>query len=96
MPVVCQVELDHFSMKCNELPCDVHCGVCGFGTASGSTFYNIHFCVAALLENRCVLSCTEIAGLSLGFDFHVGMETFESLFNVTWCQEFNNDIKIWN
>ena len=77
MPVVSQVKLDHFFMKCNELPCDVHCGVCGFGTASGSTFYNIHFCVAALLKNRCEFSCTEIAGFSLGLPFHVGMEPFE-------------------
>ena len=77
MPVFCQVELDHFSMNCNELSCDVHCGDCGFGRASGSTFYNIHFCVAALLENRCALSCTEIAGFSLGCHFHVDMEPFE-------------------
>ena len=77
MPVVCQVELDDFSMKCNELSCNVHCRVCGFGMASGSTFCNTHFCVAALLENRCVLSCTEIAGFSLGLHFHVGMEPFE-------------------
>ena len=76
-PLACQVELDNFSMKCNELSCDVHCGVCGFGTASGSTFYNIHFCVAALLENRCEFSCTEIAGFSLGLHFHVGMKPFE-------------------
>ena len=97
MPVVCQVELDHFSVKCNELSCSVHCGVCGFCTASGSTFYHLHFCVAALLENRCVLSCTEIAGFSLGLHFHVGMEPFEfaSFFKVHWCQDFNNDLKIW-
>ena len=97
MPVVCQVELYHFSVKCNELSCSVHCGVCGFCTASGSTFYHLHFCVAALLENRCVLSCTEIAGFSLGLHFHVGMEPFEfaSFFKVHWCQDFNNDLKIW-
>ena len=84
MPVVCQVELDHFSMKCNELSCDVHCGVCGFGTASGSTFYNIHFCGAALVEKRCARSCTEIAGFSLGFHFHVDMEPFEFAYFLTF------------
>lgn len=77
MPVVCQVELGHFSVKCNELSYNVHCGVCGFGMVSGSTFYNIYFCVAALLDNRCVLSCTEIAGFCFGLHLHVGMEPFE-------------------
>ena len=80
MPVVCQVELGQFSVKCNELSYNVHCGVCGFGMVSGSTFYNIHFCVAALLDNSCVLSCTEIAGFSFGLHLHVGMEPFESAY----------------
>ena len=69
------MELDPFSMKCNELAYIVLCGVCGFGLASGSTFYNIIFYVSAWMVNRCGLSCTEIAGFSLGLDFHVGMET---------------------
>ena len=77
MPVVCQVELDHLFMKCNEFSWNVLCAFCEFGIVSGSSFYNTHFCVSALLDNRCGLSCTEIAGLSLGLHFHVGMEPFE-------------------
>ena len=61
-----------------ELSCNVLCGVNGFGMASGSAFYNIHFCVSVLLENWCVLYCTESAGFSSGPDFHVDMEAFES------------------
>ena len=64
--MVCQAELGPVSMKCNELSCNMLCGVSGFGMTSGSTFYNIHFCVSALLENRFRFSCTEIAGFSLG------------------------------
>ena len=77
MPVVCQVDLEHLSMKCKEFFCNVLCAVCGFGMVSGSSCYNIHFCVSALLDNSCGLSCTEIAGFSSGLHFHVCMEPFE-------------------
>ena len=34
------------------------------------THMDYHFCVPAWLENRCGLSYAELAGLSLGIDFH--------------------------
>ena len=45
------VELDLFSMKCNEVSSNEFWGVCGFGVTLGSLYFNAQGCVPALLEN---------------------------------------------
>ena len=55
MPVLCQVELDHFSMKCDGLSCNALCGVCGFGMALGSAF--LIFIFEFLLSWRIGVGC---------------------------------------
>ena len=45
------VELDLFSLKCNEVFSSEFLGVCGFGMALGSLSFNAQGCVPALLEN---------------------------------------------
>ena len=69
------MDLGLYSLECNKLSKIVLCGVCGFGMTSGSPFYNIHCRVSVLMENRCGVSCTELAGLSVELPFHVSMET---------------------
>ena len=45
------VELDLFSMKCNEVSSSEFQGVCGFGVTLGSLYFNAQGCVSTLLEN---------------------------------------------
>ena len=45
------VELDLFSLECNEVSSSEFCGVYGFGMALGSLYFNVQGCVPALLEN---------------------------------------------
>ena len=45
------VELDHFSLECNDVSSSEFWGVSGFGMALGSLSFNAHGCVPALLEN---------------------------------------------
>ena len=45
------VELDLFSLKCNEGSSSEFWGVYGFGMALGSLYFNAHGYVPALLEN---------------------------------------------
>ena len=45
------VELDLFSLECNEMSSSEFWGVCGFGVALGSLSLNAQGCVPALLEN---------------------------------------------
>ena len=49
--VFCRVELDLFSLECNEVSSSEFWGVCGFGVTLGSLHFNVHGCVLALLEN---------------------------------------------
>ena len=41
---------------------------------------NIDCRVSVLLENRCGVSCTELAGSSMELAFYVGMETLGYVF----------------
>ena len=52
------VELDLFSLKCNEGSSSEFWGVYGFGMALGSLYFNAHGYVPALLENKRGLSCS--------------------------------------
>ena len=45
------VELDLFSLECNEVSSSEFWGVYGFGMALGSLYFNAQGCVPALLEN---------------------------------------------
>ena len=45
------VELDLFSLECNEVSSSEFWGVYGFGMALGSLSFNAQGCVPALLEN---------------------------------------------
>ena len=45
------VELDLFSLECNDLSSSAFLGVYGFGMALGSLFFSAQDCVLALLEN---------------------------------------------
>ena len=45
------VELDLFSVECNEVSSNEFWGVCGFGVTLGSLYFNDQGCVPALLEN---------------------------------------------
>lgn len=74
--MVWQVDLDLFSMECNELSTNVFLCVCGFDMTSGSPFDGIQCCFPVLLENMHGLSCTELACSFMELDFCVTMETF--------------------
>ena len=45
------LELDLFSLECNEVSCMKFWGICGFGVTLGSLYFNAQGCVPALLEN---------------------------------------------
>ena len=45
------VELDLFSLECNEVSSSEFLGVYGFGMALVSPSFNVQSCVSALLEN---------------------------------------------
>ena len=45
------VELDLFSLECNEVSSSEFWGIYGFGMALGSLSFNDQDCVPALLEN---------------------------------------------
>ena len=52
------VELDLFSLGCNEVSNSEFCGVSGFDMTLGSLSFNAQGCVPALLENQCGTSCS--------------------------------------
>ena len=45
------VELDLFSLECNEVSSSEFWDVYGFGMTLGSLYFNAHGCVPVLLEN---------------------------------------------
>ena len=51
MSVFWWVELDLFSLECNEVSSNEFWGVCGFGVTLGCLYFNAQDCVPALLEN---------------------------------------------
>ena len=95
--MVCQAELGHVSMKCNELSCNMFCGVCGFGMTSWSAF--IIFIFVFLLCWRIGMGCLAQKLLSSAWAwFPCRRGNFWMCFSsyLPRCQEFNNDLKIWN
>ena len=45
------MELDLFSLECNEVSSSEFLGISGFGVTLGSLYFNAQGCVPALLEN---------------------------------------------
>ena len=45
------MELDLFSLECNEVPSSVFGGVYGFGMVLGNPSFNVQVCVPVLLDN---------------------------------------------
>ena len=45
------VELDLFSLECNEVSSNEFWGIYGFGVTLGCLYFNTQGCVPALLEN---------------------------------------------
>ena len=57
------VELDLFSLECNEVSISEFWGFYGFGVTLGSLCFNAHGCVPVLLENYLGISCSETCWL---------------------------------
>ena len=57
------VELDLFSLECNEVSSSEFWGVYGFGVSLGSLYFNAYGYVPALLENYLGMSCSETCWL---------------------------------
>jgi len=70
------VELDLFSLECNEVSSREFWGVYGLGMDWGRLYFNAQGCVPALLENSHDTSCSGTSWLLGGVGFSVGMETF--------------------
>ena len=51
MSVFWWVELDLFSLACNEVSSSEFWGVYGFGMTLGTLYFNVQGCVPTLLEN---------------------------------------------
>ena len=58
MSVFWWVELDLFSLECNEVPTSEFWGVYGFGMALGSLSFNAQGWVPPLMENLLGMSCS--------------------------------------
>ena len=74
------VELDLFSLECNEVSSSEFWGVYGFGMALGSLYFNAQGCINISL--RCwrvsvVCLVLELVGSWVELGFSVGMVAFE-------------------
>ena len=71
------VDLDLFSLECNEAYNNEFWGVFEFGMALVSPSFNVQCCVPILLENQCGCISLKLAGSwAIKFGFSAGMETF--------------------
>ena len=80
------VELDFFSLECNEVSINELGDVYGFVVTLGSLYIGAQACVPVLLENLLGMSCPCVV---LGFS--VGMEAFDELLsiNVPWSKDLD-------
>ena len=60
------MELDLFSLECNEVSSSGFGDVYGFGVTLGNLYFNAQGCVPALLENLCGMSCSGTCWLLSG------------------------------
>ena len=70
------MELELFSLKCNDVSSDEFWGVCGFGMALDSLSFNAQGCVPAFLENKHGMSCCGTCWLLGGVWFQCRCEGF--------------------
>ena len=92
------VELDLFSLECNEVSSSGLWGVSGLGMALGSMSFNAQGCVPALRENEHGMSCTGTCWL-LGrawFQCRYGGFWVFLSFTIPWNQEFSDVLKFWS
>ena len=76
MSVFWWVELDFFSLECNEVSSSEFSDVCRFGMTLGSLYIEAQGYVPVLLENLCGMSWLELAGSWVVLGFSVGMKAF--------------------
>ena len=76
MSVFWWVELDFFSLECNEVSSSEFGDVYGLGVTLGSLCIKAQSYVPALLENLHGMSCSGTCWLGVELGFRVGMEAF--------------------
>ena len=76
MSVFWWMELDLFSLECNEVSSSEFWGVFGFGMVLGNLTFNVQCCVPVLLENYCGMSCTGTCWLLSGAWFQCRYRDF--------------------
>lgn len=87
-----QLELYLFSLKSNEGSI-MHSGVSTDLVWLWAAVFNVQYCVPLLLDNRCGLSCTELAGshVELGFCVDINILGVCLCFNIPWSQDYEDD-----
>ena len=70
------MELDFFSLECNEVSSNEFLDVYEFGVTLGSLYIEAQGYVPALLENLHGMSCSGTCWLGVELGFRVGMEAF--------------------
>ena len=85
MSVFWWVELDFFSLECNEVSSNELRDVNGFGVTLSSLYIEAQGCVPVLLRICVVCLALELVGPWVVLGFSVGMEAFDELLliNVT-------------
>ena len=87
------VEMDFFSLECNEVSSSEFCDVYAFGVALGSLYIKAQVYVPVLLDNLCGMSCSGTCWLLSGawFQCRYGgfwMSSYRLMFpesGVLWC-----------
>ena len=76
MPVFWWVELDLFSLECNEESSSEFWGVCGFCVTLGSLYFNLRTMFLHCWRISMVCLALELIGSGVELGFSVGMEAF--------------------
>jgi len=92
------VELDFFSLECNEVSSNELWDVNGFGVTLGSLYIEAQGCVPVLLENLHGMSCSGTSWPLGAAWFQCRYEVFDELLsiNVPWSQEFYGVLRTWS
>ena len=70
------MELDFFSLECNEVSSNEFCSVYGLGMALGSTSFKVHGCFLFFWRINIVCLALELVGSWVELGVSLGMETF--------------------
>ena len=79
------VELDFFSLECNEVSSSEFCDVYAFGVALGSLYIKAQVYVPGLLDNLCGMSCSGTCWLLSGAWFQCSHGRF---WMISYCYMF--------